>query len=277
MKLLQEQYLELFKMVLTDYQRVGFGEYRPLSKKNTDRLTILMIFLNKILKLKKCAICKHIEYDPENIINGKWLPPTAETLIGMKRLNNIQECFMDVVDNNIEGDLIETGVWKGGATIFMRALLNVFEVKDKIVWVADSFEGLPKPNAEKYKADKDSIYHTIDELAIPLDRVKRNFQKYGLLDHQVRFLRGWFKDTLPNAPIKKLCLLRLDGDMYESTMDALVHLYPKLSRGGYLIVDDWAIKNCRLAVEHYRRQCNITEEIKSIDWTGVYWKKRNDV
>lgn len=94
------------------------------------------------------------------------------------------------------------------------------------------------------------------------------------MDEHVKFLKGWFKDTLPNAPISKLSLLRLDGDMYESTMDAITVLYPKLSIGGYLIVDDWgAVAGCKKAIEDYRKENNITEPIIEIDWTGVYWRK----
>jgi len=156
----------------------------------------------------------------------------------------------------------------------MRALLEAFDVKDRKVWVADSFEGLPKPNAEKYEMDKNSTYHDMDELAVSLEQVKNNFKKYGLLDDQVHFLKGWFKDTLPQAPIDSLALLRLDGDMYESTMDGLTSLYPKLTKGGYILVDDYgAVKMARQAIEDYRSANNINEEIKQVDWTGIYWKK----
>ena len=83
----------------------------------------------------------------------------------------------------------------------MRAILKAHAVKDRFVWVADSFEGLPLPNPEKYSADAGDRLHEFRELAVPLDHVKSNFAKYGLLDDQVRFLKGWFRDTLPNAPI----------------------------------------------------------------------------
>jgi len=158
----------------------------------------------------------------------------------------------------------------------MRAILKACEVNDRIVWAADSFEGLPKPDPEKYAQDKDDKLHEYEELRVSLDMVKENFRKYGLLDDQVRFLKGWFKDTLPEAPIQKLAVLRLDGDMYESTMDALVHLYPKLSVGGYAIIDDWgAVEGCRLAVLDYRQQHNISEDIIPIDEDGVYWQKQH--
>jgi len=200
-------------------------------------------------------------------------PTHAHTMIGMRRLDNLQFCVEDVLTKGIPGDLIETGVWRGGATIFMRAILKAYAVKDRYVWVADSFAGLPHPNPHKYPADAGDTHHDFTELAVPLDRVKSNFAKYNLLDDQVRFLESWFRDTLPNAPIQRLAILRLDGDMYESTMDVLVHLYPKLSKGGYLIVDDYgAIPSCRQAVDDYRNAHGITDEIRQIDWTGVYWQ-----
>jgi O-methyltransferase len=140
--------------------------------------------------------------------------------------------------------------------------------------VADSFEGLPRPDHIKYKADLNDLHYQKDELAISLEVVKKNFEKYDLLDDQVKFLKGWFKDTLPVAPIQKLSILRLDGDMYESTMDGMVNLYHKLSVGGFLIVDDYnVVRGCKQAINDFRETNNIKEEIKFIDWAGIYWKK----
>jgi hypothetical protein len=157
----------------------------------------------------------------------------------------------------------------------MRAVLKAHGVKDRTVWVADSFEGLPPPNPEKYPADAGMTLHEATFFAVSLETVKNNFSRYGLLDDQVKFLKGWFKDTLPSAPIEKLAVLRLDGDLYESTMDALVHLYPKLSPGGYIIVDDYGtVFPCKKAVSDYRKKHNITEPIIKIDWAGAYWQKQ---
>jgi O-methyltransferase/demethyldecarbamoylnovobiocin O-methyltransferase/8-demethyl-8-(2,3-dimethoxy-alpha-L-rhamnosyl)tetracenomycin-C 4'-O-methyltransferase len=96
-----------------------------------------------------------------------------------------------------------------------------------------------------------------------------------LLDDQVRFLKGWFKDTLPTAPIEKLSVLRLDGDLYESTMTALESLYPKLSIGGYAIIDDYApsVPCCVQAVDDFRARHNITEQMESTGEYGVCWKR----
>ncbi|MGB2680193.1 MAG: TylF/MycF/NovP-related O-methyltransferase, partial [Candidatus Competibacter sp.] len=91
---------------------------------------------------------------------------------------------------------------------------------------------------------------------------------------QVVFLKGWFRDTLPRVATDALAVLRLDGDMYESTWDALVNLYPKLSAGGYVIVDDYkVVPGCRTAVEDFRQTHGITEPIQEIDWAGVYWRR----
>jgi len=197
-------------------------------------------------------------------------------MIGLKRLDNLEFCIEQVITNGVVGDFIETGVWRGGATIFMRAVLKAYGVTDRCVWVADSFEGLPPPNTGKYPYDAGDRLHEATQLAVSLEQVKANFDRYGLLDNQVRFLKGWFRDTLPAAPIERLAVLRLDGDMYQSTMDALVNLYPKVSQGGYVIVDDYgAIPACRQAVNDYRSANGITEEIRDIDWTGIFWQKGN--
>ena len=195
-------------------------------------------------------------------------------MIGSKRIDNLQFCVERALADRVAGDLIETGVWRGGSTIFMRAILKAHNVKDRRVWVADSFEGLPPPNTKKFPEDEGDELYTKEVLSVSLEEVKKNFRRYGLLDGQVKFLKGWFRDTLPDAPVQKLAVARLDGDMYESTMDALVSLYPKLSPGGFLIIDDYGgIEACRKAVHDYRGEHGIKEEIKRIDWNGVYWRR----
>src|SRR5439155_1101033 len=144
--------------------------------------------------------------------DGRDWPTTAHTMIGMKRLDNLQHCVEDTLARQVPGDLIETGVWRGGASIFMRGILRAHGVSDRTVWVADSFQGLPPPNPDAYPADAGDPLHTFDYLAVSLEDVKSHFERYGLLDDQVRFLKGWFRDTLPAAPIERLAVLRLDGD-----------------------------------------------------------------
>ncbi len=201
-----------------------------------------------------------------------WLTP-AHTMIGRKRLENIQSCLESVLADNIIGDVIETGVWRGGATIFMRGILKAYEVTDRLVWVADSFEGLPRPDPKKHPADAGLNLHRIRQLAVSVETVQDNFSRYGLLDEQVRFLKGYFRETLPFAPIQKLALLRLDGDLYESTMQSLTYLYPKVSPGGFVIVDDYhAIEPCRRAVHGYLDAHHLSVELQPVDWSAVYWR-----
>jgi O-methyltransferase len=201
-------------------------------------------------------------------------PKVAHTMIGLERLDNLQECIEEVLRDSIPGDFVETGVWRGGATIFMRGVLKAHGVTDRRVWVADSFEGLPPPDPERYPDDRDDQLHTWKHLAVTLDDVRANFERYGLLDEQVAFLKGWFRDTLPTAPIERLSVLRLDGDLYESTITALESLYPKLAPGGYIIVDDYgAHMGCHLAVDDFRDARGIEDEMIGIDWSGVYWRK----
>ena len=203
-------------------------------------------------------------------------PMHAETMVGTVRLENVHELVRRTLQDEIPGDLVETGVWRGGVIILMRALLEEYGDADRLVWACDSFEGLPQSNPEKYP---DDVGHQLDEIArkqisVPLEQVKRNIKRYGLLDDRIRFLEGWFRDTLPNAPIRKISVLRLDGDLYESTMDALVHLEPKVMPGGYIIVDDYlSWKPCRLAVTRYRQDHGINDKINKIDWTGIWWRK----
>ena len=201
-------------------------------------------------------------------------PSRAHTMIGLPRLDNIRACAEAVLRDGIAGDFIETGVWRGGAVIFMRGILKAYGVQDRVVWVADSFEGLPPADPAKYPKESSFAFHEYADLAISLEQVRENFARYGLLDDQVRFLKGWFRDTLPTAPIEKLALMRLDGDLYESTMDGLVALYPKLSPGGFAIIDDYnIILSCNEAVDDFRRERGIQEPISPIEGGGGFWRK----
>ena len=204
---------------------------------------------------------------------GRDWPLYAQTMIGRKRTRNVRRCVEAVLAERIPGDLIEAGCWRGGTVIMMRGILKAYGVSDRIVYGADSFEGLPKPDAERFPADRADINYTAEELKVPIEEVEANLARYGLNDGGVRLLEGWFRDTLPTVGDRQWALVRLDGDLYESTMDGLVNLYPKLSPGGFLIIDDYGWENCRQAVDDYRREHGIGEAIERIDWVGAFWRK----
>jgi len=205
---------------------------------------------------------------------GKDWPSKAHTMIGQKRLSNLRQLCTQVVKNGIPGDFIETGIWRGGSCILMRAVLKAYEIADRVVWCADSFEGLPPPGPSRFPQDTGDTLHNQAPLRISPEEVESNFRKYDLFDGQVRFLKGWFKDTLPSAPIERLAVLRLDGDMYQSTMEGISALYEKVSSGGYVIVDDYgAVPGCRQAISDFCRAKRFNPNLQQIDWTGVYWQK----
>lgn len=210
--------------------------------------------------------------DPNSIEEGVVWPDRAHTMIGRKRLNNIRFCIEHCIKNNIEGDVIETGVWRGGATIFMKAILEAYESSKK-VYVADSFEGLPPPDENKYPLDKNDPHHTYSNLAISLEKVQENFKSYDLLDSNVVFVKGFFENTIPSLKIDKLCVLRLDGDMYGSTIVVLDSLYDSVSVGGFIIIDDWTLPSCHQAVLDFLNKRNINPTIIPIDKMGVFWCK----
>ena len=197
----------------------------------------------------------------------------AHTMVGRKRLDNLQYCIEIILSDGIPGDLLEAGVWRGGACIFMRGVLAAYAVTDRSVWAADSFEGVPR-STHPNDAGVDLSAGVLPVLAVPIEQVQELFSRYGLLDAQVRFLKGWFKETLKDAPIDRLALLRLDGDLYESTMDTLVPLYDKVSPGGFVIVDDYhSCAPCQCAVDEFRATRNIAAPLREIDKQSVYWRK----
>ena len=217
------------------------------------------------------------EYSLEKRANGLDWPQHAHTMIGLARMDHLWELAEIVLADDIPGDFIETGVWRGGACIFMRGILKANGVTDRSVWVADSFQGFPE---EAFTVE--GYGHDQAHLAVTLEQVRHNFDLYGLLDDQVRFLPGWFADTLPAADIGQVAILRLDGDLYPSTMDALDCLYPKLAPGGFIIIDDWILPYCRKAVEDYRDRHGISEPVMPVPGSkrgelhdiAVFWRKR---
>jgi hypothetical protein len=200
-------------------------------------------------------------------------PARAHTMIGATRLHHVRHLVERTIQERIDGDYIETGVWRGGACIMMRGVLAAHGVVDRRVYCADTFVGLPRPDP-KYPADKRDHLHVFDELAVSQEVVEKNFAAYGLLDDQVVFLKGLFAETLPQVAHNRFALIRLDGDMYGSTMDALNNLYARLSPAGFIIVDDYGgLKNCARAVNDFIEQYGLRVQIERVDESCVWWQK----
>lgn len=260
-------YLDLLKRCLTNWIYAD-SEIEPVRP-----VRALPRMVASVVSSFGMILARRGRFDRERRRKGQDWPVCAHTMIGMERLDNLQSCIEHVIADGVPGDFIETGVWRGGSTIFMRGALKAHGITDRKVWVADSFAGLPPPDAAAFPDDKGDTHHVYDELRVSMEEVKKNFAAYGLLDDQVQFLKGWFKDTLPDAPIAQLAILRLDGDMYESTMQALRALYPRLSPGGFVIVDDYVLGPCAQAVHDFRAEFGLVEPISDIDGTGAFWRR----
>lgn len=266
----EQLYIDLVKRCVLNLPYVD-AEINPIQPHGRVRKVVLDLFRKAGIQLA------HVRRgDYRRRVAGTDFSDVAHSMLSLERLDNLHQCIETILEEDVPGDFIETGVMRGGAVILMRAILKAHGITDRTVWAADSFEGLPAPDLEKYPDDAGAAWHLRPLTEVSVEHVRRNFERYGLLDNQLQILRGWFRDTLPGAPFRALSLLRLDGDLYESTMDALVPLYPKLSPGGFVIVDDYHLPPCAKAVHDYREREGIREEIRPIDGAGVYWRKGGD-
>jgi O-methyltransferase len=193
------------------------------------------------------------------------------TMVGLARLADLQSCVETVVRDRVPGDLIEAGVWRGGAAILMRAVLDALGSTDRAVLVADSFEGFPDTDA----AESDGVDYSYEFLAAALNEVRDNFARFGY-DRGVEFVPGFFEETLPELSDRAFAVVRLDGDSYSATNVGLHSLYPALSPGGYVIIDDYGVvEGCRRAVDDFRSEYGITEPIERVDWVCVRWRRES--
>jgi hypothetical protein len=257
---LRAAYLDLLKLALCD---LACAHTLTVSRSGDGRATDQPLFTRELGE-RELGL---------RAVGGDW-PFSGLTMVGLVRLDDLQRCVESIVADGVAGDLIEAGAWRGGASILMRATLNTLGAGDRTVWVADSFQGLPRPD-ESFPEDRELDLSWLDYLAVPRDEVQRSFERFGL-GGGLRFVEGFFEDTLPGLTDGTWSLLRLDGDTYESTWVALESLYPGLSPGGYVVVDDYLlISECRRAVDEYRAQHGIDEPIEKIDQIGVRWRRES--
>lgn len=239
----------------------------------TDSINDKSITFENFNSLKDSEIKDLLKSKPTttNLIGSDNILPRALTMIGLIRMENLQFCVENIIQDNIEGDLMECGVWRGGACVFMKLILDRYDVDKKIV-LADSFgDGFPvrtNPYDKQYEIKDLEIFETPT-----IEQVTTNFKNYRVLDDNVIFVKGFFEESLKNTNIDTLCLLRADGDLYASTWPILEHMYPKLSSRGYCIIDDFFWTPCKEAVTDYRNSMNVKEKLMPIDYASVFWQK----
>jgi O-methyltransferase len=226
----------------------------------------------KALGRRSLLLVRVRPYDGDRREIGMDWPMIGFTMVGHRRLDNIRTCIEMAITDEVPGDFVECGVWRGGASMFAKGVLKAYGVTDRKVWLADSFEGMPVLKTEADKVDWNLSNKRY--LAVSREDVEKNFRRLDLLDDNVRFVKGWFSESLPTAPIQQIAILRLDGDHYSSTMDALNSLHSKLSKGGFVIIDDYGSwVGCKAAVTEFRAAHGITSELIPIDSSGVYWRE----
>lgn len=240
----RDAYLDLIKRAITNYSYLGgdaaFEQFRCVT-----------------------------HYD---VAHGEWrIDPLARpaTLLTKSQLDLIEMAVLAVEEQGVPGDFIEAGVWRGGAIILMRALLNAYKIEGRKIVAADSFAGIPKNT----RARNDPVDLWSDRWVASLEEVRGNIARFGLLDDRIEFVAGFFADSLKSLAGRSFAVIRLDSDSYDSVEESLVCLYPLLSKGGVIIIDDWHLVGCRMAVLDYRIRHRITEEIKVCDG-NAYWIKQ---
>ena len=241
---LREAYIDLLKRSITNHNYLG-GD----------------------TPFEKFRCVTHYDVD-----QGQWkIDPLARplTLLSKRQLDLIEQCILVVDEEGVPGDFIEAGVWRGGAIIFMRALLDAHQIMGRRVFAADSFAGIPKSARALYEP----VDEWPDRWVASLEEVKENIGRLGLLDERIVFVPGFFADSLKTLTGETFALIRLDSDSYESVETSLVQLYPLVSLGGIVIIDDWHLPSCKAAVLDYRARCGIAGPIHEHDG-NAYWVKR---
>jgi hypothetical protein len=201
----------------------------------------------------------------------------GSTMTGHERLKNVKYLLEDVFQKNVRGDYIETGVWRGGSSIFARGVIRAHGQQHRKSFVCDSFKGLP-PGERTFDAG-DKGWDNTPYLEVSTEIVAGNFNTAGLLDKNIIFAQGFFNATIPplSNMVESLAIIRFDGDIYESAVDVLYHLYEKLSIGGYFIMDDWFGFPSKTACEDFFAVHGISPDIIPIDDLSAYWQKTENI
>jgi hypothetical protein len=219
----------------------------------------------------------HSDFEKDH--NDIWNATAPYTMTSKERIFGLIEAVKYISKNNVKGDIVECGVWKGGSMLAAAKTLIANSDTDRRLFLYDTFEGMPAPtehdidvrdtSAESQmvkmtKSDGGSewCYSTLSEVTGVI-----NISDYP--KEKVNYIVGKVEDTIPANIPEKIALLRLDTDWYESTKHELIHLFPRLEKGGVLIIDDYGFwKGARKAVDEYFSENNIQILLNRMDNTG---------
>lgn len=199
----------------------------------------------------------------------------VETMTSEERVSGLHTALKKVFENNIDGDFVECGIYLGGNIIIAKKFFDSVNIKNKQFFCYDTFTGMTSPGIEDtHLAHK--LWDNKAKCLAPMNAVIEQFNKHNILDERIVFIKGDVLETLKdkkNLP-KKICILRLDTDWYESTLSELENLYHLLEPGGYLIIDDYGYWNgCKKAVDKFFGENFVNEKFIKLDNTGIMYQK----
>lgn len=193
------------------------------------------------------------------------------TVTSVERMFALHKAVQYIVKSDIQGDIVECGVWKGGSSMLCALTLRMLVETYRNVYLYDTYSGMSEPTEKDvdFKGQQAKKGDFNEWCAIPLDDVKKTMYSTGYPHDKIVFVKGKVEDTIPRIIPEKIALLRLDTDFYESTYHEMVHLFPRLVSGGVLIIDDYGhFKGAREAVDRYIQENGVRILLNRIDYTG---------
>jgi hypothetical protein len=227
------------------------------------------------LASRELKLVRRGQTDLEDKLEGLGRPAKAETMMGGRRLDFLERAILQVIAEGVPGDFFEAGCWRGGGAIFMLGALEALGQTDRRVWAADSFDGYPEPTAASGPIDR-ALWARRDYFAVTRADFDRNVERYGVGRERLRVVEGFFDRSLPGAGVERLALIRIDIDGYEGTRAVLDELYPKLSPGGFVIVDELEVPGCKRAIDEHFARTGRREQIVPVPQRrpkAAYWRK----
>ena len=203
----------------------------------------------------------------------------AYTMTSPERVFSVLEAVRYVLKSNLRGSIVECGVWRGGIMMAVALLLRTYERYDKDLYLFDSFDGMPLPadvdtdfRGRKAKAEflaRKRSENSSNWCYASLPEVQANLESIDYPKSKIHFVAGIVENTVPKLAPEEIAILRLDTDWYASTKHELIHLYPRLVKGGVLIIDDYGHwQGARKAVDEYFEENGISILLNRIDYTG---------
>ncbi len=266
-------YLDLLRKCVTREMFADTG-YAVTPRGHTLKSRMAKVVL-EILSRKQLKLVRENQTTLEDKLEGRGWPGTAESMSGSRRLEFFQKVLYVIERDGVRGDFFEGGCWRGGAVIMMLGALRALGMSDRKVWAADSFEGYPAPGPDSTAEDR-FLYEQGSYFRISRGDFEANVAKYQLMSDALVVLEGYFDRSLPTAPIDRLALIRIDIDGYEGTRAILENLYPKLSPGGFVVVDDYGVEGARRAIDGYLAEHHPSASIRSIpqkNEKAIYFRK----